>query len=237
MTQQAHSHVHKHTLPDGFCYITDIHKDIRTSVRYAGSDNFIGQPFIKYEKPVIILTEEAAQTLSLIQDRVSRDGFDLVIYDSYRPQSTVDSFAVWAENVDDQQMKEHYYPRINKADVHTLGYIAKRSTHSRGSTVDLTLIEKEKTLMPSNPVKRTLTDGFEFTFLDDGTLDMGAHFDLFDEASWHDSPLIEEKYSKWRNYLRDVMVMYNFKPYSKEWWHYTLELEPFPETYFDFSVA
>lgn len=226
-----------HKLPEGFCYITDIHKDIRTSVRYAGSDNFIGEPFVKYQKPVIIISEEAAHMLSLIQDRVSKDGFDLVIYDAYRPQATVDSFRRWAENIADQRMKEQYYPRIDKAKVHELGYIARRSTHSRGSTVDLTIIQKDKALKASEPIKRKLADGFEFTFLDDGTVDMGSHFDLFDEASWHDSPLVGAEYSKWRNYLRDVMVNYNFEPYSKEWWHYTLAHEPFAETYFDFDIA
>lgn len=222
-------------IPDGFAYLREIDDRICQSVRYAMNDNFMGRPFFDYA-PTIIMTEAAALSLRKVQDFVSKDGFDLVVYDAYRPQTTVDTFTPWANDMDDQSMKDCYYPRIDKSEVHALGYIAKRSQHSRGSAVDLTLIRMGDVIKESVPIKRTLTDGTSFTFLDDGTVDMGAHFDLFDEASWHDSPLIQPEYLHWRNYLKHAMVSCGFEPYSKEWWHYSLKNEPYPETYFDFPI-
>lgn len=196
----------------------------------------MGRPFVGYIDPVIILTKEAAQALRRAQNYVRNDGFDLVIYDAYRPQSTVNSFTPWANDDDDQAMKTLYYPRILKSEVHARGYIAKRSQHSRGSALDLTLIEKDKSMHTSIQQKRTLSDGTEFIFLEDGTVDMGTHFDLFDEASQHDSPLINKECAARRNYLRTAMEGCGFEPYVNEWWHYSLRNEPYPDTYFDFPV-
>ena len=224
-------------LPQGFTYLSEIDPRIHQSPRYAMDDNFLGRPIPSYNTPTIILTEKAAEALSRAQAFVHKDGFDIVVYDAYRPQTAVDAFALWATDLNDLSMKEYYYPRIDKSNVHELGYIAKRSQHSRGSAIDLTLIRSGHHVKDSVPVKRIMTDGTPFTFLDDGTVDMGAHFDLFDEASWHDSPLIEAEHLYWRNYLRHVMVSSGFEPYSKEWWHYALKQEPYPETYFNFPIA
>jgi D-alanyl-D-alanine dipeptidase len=225
----------KDTLPAEFLPVTDIHPDIRISPRYALSENFIGRPFVGYDAPILFLTQQAGEALKAIQDDVAKDGFDLVIYDAYRPQRTVDSFMAWAHDLTDQVMKDAYYPRLHKKNVFEKGFIAKRSSHSRGSTLDLTIIEKSKdVVLPSNRIKRTLHDDFTFTFLDDGTVDMGSHFDLFDEASFHDSPLVSGTAQNNRNYLRAVMIRRAFSPYAKEWWHYTLQNEPYTDTYFDF---
>ncbi|MBX9977008.1 MAG: M15 family metallopeptidase [Alphaproteobacteria bacterium] len=226
----------KTSLPEGFMYIRDIHPDIRLSNRYHSHDNFMGRPFPFYANNVLIISNEAAESLRKIQDIVAKDGLDLVFYDGYRPQSTVNAFVTWANDPTEQSMKSAYYARVNKADAFELGYIARRSGHTRGSTVDLTLIEKGKYIIPTQKIPRTLEDGFEFMYLDDNTVDTFTHVDLFDDASHHGTALIPEAFQKWRNYLRDVMVANGFKPYSKEWWHYSLENEPYPDTYFDFPV-
>lgn len=228
-----------HTLApvEGFVLVTSIHPHIQLSPRYALSENFMGYPFVGYNDPILFLTKEAAQALHHVQEEVSKEGFNLAIYDAYRPQRTVDSFSKWALDLDDDEMKDFYYPRMDKKDLFEKGFIAKKSSHSRGSTVDLTLIHKSKEItLPPQKVTRTLKDGFAFTFLDDGTVDMGSHFDLFDEASFHNSPLVEDAAQKNRVYLRQVMMRHGFKDYEKEWWHYTLINDPYPTTYFDFPV-
>ncbi len=224
-------------LPEGFTYVNTLHPDCRISDRYQSTDNFLGRPFPHYYNGAIILSTHAAEALILVQEAVAKDGFDLVFYDGYRPQTTVDAFIAWGSDIADQKMKAEYYPRVDKAHTFDLGYIAKRSGHTRGSTVDLTLIEKGKKLQQTQKVRRQLTDGFEFTYLDDNTVDMHTHVDLFDNASHHDTDLVPKEATARRNYLRSAMVAAGFKPYSKEWWHYTLADEPFPETYFDFPVA
>ncbi len=230
-----------HTFPqtsllEGFVYLHSIHPDIRISNRYHSQDNFLGRPFPHYFNNVLILSTQAAKALLHVQETVSKDGFDLVIYDGYRPQTTVNAFVTWAEDITDQTMKTLYYPRVDKEQVFELGYIAKRSSHTRGSTVDLTLIKKNKPLQPTRKMVRQLNDGFAFTYLDDDTVDMHTHVDLFDKASHHDTDLVPEQALKWRNYLRSAMVSVGFTPYKNEWWHYTLAREPFPDTYFDFPV-
>jgi D-alanyl-D-alanine dipeptidase len=134
-------------------------------------------------------------------------------------------------------MKEFYYPHIEKTQAFDLGYIAKRSQHTRGAAVDLTLIRKDQAIKASIVNKRSFQNGAHFIFLDDGTLDMFSHFDVFDDASHHDTTLIPDEYLKWRDYLRNAMVSANFNPYTKEWWHYSVQNEPFPETYFNFAIA
>jgi D-alanyl-D-alanine dipeptidase len=146
----------------------------------------------------------------------------------------------WSEDITDQAKKSHYYPRINKADVFELGYVAKRSGHSRGSTIDLTLIKQDQQLHDIKESKRTLLDGYTITLLDDGTVDMGSSFDLFDVASHFENNLIVEEFKKLRTYLKNIMEKYGFKNYAEEWWHFTLKDEPYPATkddsYFDFAV-
>jgi D-alanyl-D-alanine dipeptidase len=142
----------------------------------------------------------------------------------------------WSKDSNDQVAKEKYYPDINKADVFKLGYVAEKSGHSRGSTVDLSIIRIGDSLKPITFQKRQLKNGSIIPFLDDGSVDMSSSFDLFGEASHHDSNLIETEFLARRNYLRGIMKKNGLNDYPEEWWHYTLKNEPFPDTYFDFVV-
>ena len=224
----------------GFVYLHEIDPTIQVSVRYATDENFVGQPVDGYKQPIIILTRQAAQALKKVQEEVAKDGYSLLVYDAYRPQSAPDHFMRWSEDLRDRRKKEIYYPRVNKADVFKLGYVGKRAGHSRGSTVDLTLIKKGDQVHDVIVSERVLLNGYRIPFLDDGSVDMGSSFDLFDEVSHDGSKLIPEKYQKLRRYLKEVMERHGFKIYSEEWWHFTLKNEPFPanqdSSYFNFSV-
>lgn len=224
----------------GFVYLSDVDPTIIQSVRYATNENFIGKPVDGYKKPLIILTEQAAQALKKVQRAVKKDGYSLVIYDAYRPQQAVDNFVTWSEDINDQIRKDQYYPRVDKAKVFDLGYVAKRSGHSRGSTVDLTLIKDGGTVKDIKEINRELLDGFTIKYLDDGTIDMGSSFDLFDVASHYKNNVIEEKYKTLRTYLKNIMEKFGFKNYSEEWWHFTLKNEPYcadmDSSYFNFAI-
>jgi D-alanyl-D-alanine dipeptidase len=225
----------------GFVYLHEVDPTIKISPRYYGTENFVGATVDGYEKSVIILTRQAAEALKKVQEAVKRDGYSLVVYDGYRPQRAVNYFLRWSKAVHDQQKKFQYYPRINKAYVRELGYVAtKRSGHSRGSTVDLTIIDDKKALHAPQEKSRTLLDGFTIIVLDDGTVDMGSSFDLFDVASHTENDLIADHYKVPRAYLKAIMEKHGFKNYASEWWHFTLVNEPFPtdqdSSYFDFPV-
>jgi len=226
-------------LPNGFVYVSDIDPTIIQCLRYYTNENFIGAPIDGYKGKRAILSREAAEALAKVQKELLAEGYSLVIYDSYRPQKAVDHFVRWGKDINESKMKEKYYPRIDKAHVFTTGYVAEKSGHSRGSTVDLTIIPKDKQLKSIEEItasKRQLKDGFNVVFLDDATVDMGSSFDLFDIASHHNSPVIAAEPTKLRNYLRGKMEKYGFEAYPQEWWHYTLKNEPYPTTYFDFDV-
>ena len=200
---------------EGFVLVTDVVQDVILEIRYHSTYNFVGQRVDGYEEPVAILTREAAEALKLVSDDMKQQGYRLKIYDCYRPQQAVDHFVRWAEDLQAVEMKEVFYPDVDKADLFEQGFIAKRSGHSRGSTVDLTLVE-------------TMT-GKE--------VDMGGPFDFFGELShptW-EGTLTREQISN-RMLLRETMLRHGFKPLSTEWWHFTLKEEPYPATYFDFPV-
>jgi D-alanyl-D-alanine dipeptidase len=225
----------------GFVYLHEIDPTIQSSFRYLTHENFLGTPVDGYKKPVVILTKQAALALKKVQEEVKKDGYSLLIYDAYRPQQAVDHFVRWAAEVTDQRKKANYYPRVNKAHVFELGYVAKKSGHSRGSTVDLTLIKDRRKLHPVKQIKRTLLDNFTILFLDDGSIDMGSSFDLFDHASHTQANnLINQDYKKIRSYLQSVMEKHGFKVSPREWWHFTLVNEPYPadqeSSYFNFPV-
>jgi len=224
----------------GFVYLHEIDPTIIISLRYATNENFVGKPVDGYKKSLAIMTRQAAEALKKVQERVKKDGYSLVVYDAYRPQQAVDHFVRWSEDVNDQLKKTQYYPRVNKADVFDLGYVAKRSGHSRGSTIDLSLIKDGKSLHEIKERNRKLLDGYTIKILDDGTIDMGSSFDLFDTSSHYENNLIKDKFKKLRTYLKNVMEEFGFKNYADEWWHFTLKDEPFPtdkdESYFNFVV-
>lgn len=224
-------------LPNGFVYLDEIDPSIQFSLRYYSHDNFVGKPIDGYLAERIIMTENAAEGLSKAQAIFRKEGYSIVVYDSYRPQTAVNHFVRWSEDTADQTMKALFYPRIDKCDVFDLGYLSKRSGHSRGSTIDLSLLHESTKLKKVTPTPRILNENVEILFLDDGTLDMGSSFDLLDEASHYQNNLIDKIHFDRRTYLKDVMESCNFKPYTKEWWHFTLKDEPFPETYFDFSIT
>ncbi|RYE06565.1 MAG: peptidase M15 [Rickettsiaceae bacterium] len=223
-------------LPEGFVYLKDIDPTIIENLRYCESENFVGQKIKGYEANKVIITQAAAVNLAKVQKELLAEGYSLVIYDGYRPQKAVDHFIKWSQDSKDQINKKKYYPRVNKGDVFDLGYVAKKSGHSRGSTLDLTIIKSNSTLKKITTNDRKLLNNQIVLYLDDGTVDMGTSFDLFDEASHHDGILIKQEYLDMRNYLRTVMNRNGFKEHAKEWWHYTLDQEPFPDTYFDFDV-
>jgi D-alanyl-D-alanine dipeptidase len=223
-------------LPSGFVYINEFDPSLIIDLRYHGNDNFIGSKIQGYLSNMCIVSEPAATALIKAQEKFKNDGYGIVVYDAYRPQDAVDHFLMWSKDISDQKMKDFYYPRINKEKCFELGYIFKRSAHTRGSTLDISIIELGKSLHSIIPTKRLLLDGFEITYLDDGTVDMGSSFDLFDEASHFENNLISDEYKQRRTYLKTVMSEVGFNSYDKEWWHFTLKEEPFPDTYFNFRV-
>ncbi|MDZ7642866.1 MAG: M15 family metallopeptidase [Woeseiaceae bacterium] len=197
-----------------FVYLGEHIPGIVLDVRYHSSDNFMGTPVDGYERPVILVSEPAAAALAEVQAQLNKRGLGLKVFDAYRPQKAVDHFVRWAADSGDTTMKNRYYPDVPKNRLFELGYIAERSGHTRGSTVDLTIVNLES--------------GEE--------LDMGSPWDFFGEISHHDSPLVDEEATANRELLRGVMVEHGFEPYANEWWHYTLADEPYPDTYFDFDV-
>lgn len=197
---------------------------ILESVQYATSENFLGRVVAGYKKMHSVrCTQEAAQALHEVSEFLLRQPtpYRLVVYDGYRPQEAVEDFWRWSQDNDEVSQKNVYYPEIDKQHLFDLGYIAKYSTHTQGNTFDLTLINAER--KQSQPQKKhtTLTSGFEMIYLDDGTLNMGTHFDFFGEASHHNSLYINATHQEHRHILRSAMAQFNFEEYKKEWWHYS----------------
>lgn len=218
-------------------YLDQIDPTIIQQMMYYGTRNFVVKQIDGYKANRAVLTKEAAIALKNLQQDIKSDNYSLVIYDAYRPNKAVQHFVRWGEDVADQKMKDSYYPYINKAEIFQSGYVAKRSPHSRGSTVYLTMIELGKQLIQAlNDKKTSLKDGRLIPYFDDNTVDMYSSVDPMDIVSSHDSKLIDELYLQNRNYLREKMKKHNFKEYSVEWWHCTLQDEPYKDKYFDFDV-
>lgn len=202
-------------------------------IRYATPKNFTGKvvPGYEYIKD-IWCTREAALALQKVAHDLALKGYSLVVYDGYRPQRSVDSFSKWASS-DDESQKNNYYPYIDKEEIIPKGYIATKSSHSRGSTFDLSIIENG---LSPHEIKETyiiLSNNSKIPFLDDGTFHMGTSFDYFGEESWHDAANVPKQYLKNRSILRASMLQHGFQDFQKEWWHYTLKNEPYPDKYFD----
>ncbi len=188
--------------------------NLKYDIRYNTNNNFVGSRINGYNASKAYLTNEAAAALKNVQADLNAEGLGLKIYDAYRPQRAVDHFVRWGQDPDDTLTKSTYYPDIDKDSVFAYGYVAKQSSHTRGSTVDLTIIH--------------LTTGEE--------LDMGSPWDFFGAISNHDSPLITPDQTANRNKLRKLMLKHDFKEYPQEWWHYTLKDEPYPDTYFNWVI-
>ena len=199
----------------GFVLLTDAVPDAILEIRYYSTYNFVGDRIDGYEEPVALLTREAAEALRAVSDDLLRQGFRLKIFDAYRPQKAVSHFMRWALDFGDTRMKPYFYPELEKDVLFPLGYIAEHSGHSRGSTVDLTLFD--------------MAAGKE--------VDMGGTFDYFGELSHPDyTAITPEQYAN-RMILREAMLRHGFRPLEEEWWHFTLDQEPYPDTYFTFPVS
>lgn len=229
--------INKNKMPDDFVYLSDIDPTIIQSTRYYTENNFLARVVNGYQSKEMMCTKSAAEALKLVQGEMNSKGYNLVVYDAYRPQRAVDDFIKWSKDSKDQAAKLYYYPYIDKENVFELGYVAKKSSHSRGSTFDLSIIPLQNEVTPIKAYIRTLTNGQEIYFLDDGSVDMGASFDLFHEISHHGTNLITKEQEQMRNLLKDTMKKYGFNEYQEEWWHYTLSNEQYPDTYFNFVVV
>jgi len=203
-------------LPQGFVYLDEAIPSVQLDIRYFSTNNFIGEPISGYLQPKAILTREAALALANVQNDLAGFGLGLKVFDAYRPQRAVDHFIRWAKDLPDVRMKKTYYPNVDKSNLFKEGYIAARSGHSRGSTVDLTIISLNASAKEE--------------------IDMGGHFDFFGPVSWPDSLLPTADQRAHRLLLRLLMEKHGFVPYPQEWWHFTLKNEPYPETYFDFPI-
>lgn len=201
-------------MPSNFVYIKDIIPKIDLDIRYFSNHNFTGNPIRGYERPVAILTKRAAFALQQVQLDLNKKGLGLKIFDAYRPQRAVDHFKAWSLVTSDTLAKQEFYPQLDKKDLFKLGFIASKSGHSRGSTVDLTLIDLKA----------------------QKEIDMGGPFDFFGAISHHNYTKLTAKQKQNRKILRETMAKFGFVAYDKEWWHYTLKDEPYRKTYFDFLV-
>lgn len=205
---------HKQQLPKGFVYAKDSIKDLDVELRYYTANNFVGDTIDGYKSNRLIITQATAKKLKLIQNELQQQNLCLKIYDGYRPQRAVNHFIRWAKVLNDTVSKSQFYPNVKKRNLFKEEYIATRSGHSRGSTLDV-----------------TITNG------DTGEpLDMGSPYDFFGQESWVNYNGITDAQKKNRQLLQTVMLKHNFRNYAKEWWHFTLRWEPFPKTYFDFPV-
>ncbi|MFN7039451.1 MAG: M15 family metallopeptidase [Alphaproteobacteria bacterium] len=219
-----------------FVSIQDIDPTIQLRIMYNSKVNFLGRVVAGYENVnKILVTKEAAKILKEIQKQLNEKNYSLLIYDGYRPQHAVNDFINWSKDAT-LANKHLFYPYIDKKDAFKLGYIATRSTHSRGSTVDLTLIDLNKKVFSPIITNRKLINGKFIFFLDDNSLDMGSSVDLFDEASFTMNNEIDSVAHENRMLLKQIMEANGFINFPKEWWHFTLENEPFKDKYFDFSI-
>ena len=198
----------------GFVSVSDVIPDAVLDIRYYSSNNFVGERINGYEEPLALLSEETAYALKNAADELRNQGYRIKIFDAYRPQRAVEHFASWASDWNDTKMKDDFYPSVDKSLLFDYGYIAYYSGHSRGSKVDMTLVDSNT----------------------DQELDMGGTFDYFDVVSHPDyTGITSEQYNN-RMILQQAMLNNGFYSCSTEWWDFTLSNEPYPYTYFDFPV-
>lgn len=206
--------IQSQNLPEGFSYVKDIDPTILRELRYCNHNNFVGIPVNGYNDDVLITSTLTAKALKKVQAELTKKGYSLKVFDAYRPQTAVNHFVKWARVINDTLMKQQYYPNLNKRHLFKLGYIATKSGHSRGSSVDLTIVN--------------IKTGKE--------LDMGSPYDFFGVSSHITFQKLTKNQKKNRSLLQQSMKKFGFRPYKNEWWHFTLRNEPFPNTYFDFPI-
>ena len=203
-------------IPDNFVELKMYIPTINLDIRYFTTDNFVGARIDGYKSPKALLSVHAANALRNVQSELAIFGLGLKIYGAYRPQQAVDHFIRWAKDPNDIEMKLNYYPEIDKESLFEEGYLIDRSSHSRGSAVDVSIVSLHKT--------------------DPKELDMGTNWDFFGPDSWPQSFMVTPQQRANRMFLYHMMRKHGFKPHEKEWWHFTLENEPYPDQYFDTPI-
>ncbi len=224
--------------PGAFVNLHDVAPTIVVEMRYRTAHNFLGRRVPGYRESTCILSRQAAEALARVQEQVTAADLTLKVYDCYRPQRSVDAFVAWAKDLDDTRMKAEFYPRVRKDRLFEDGYIAEQSGHSRGSTVDLTLVRtpprRQETYARGDRLRDcTAEAGVRFR---DNSIDMGTGYDCFDPLSHTYNGRVKGKQRANRLLLRKPMIAAGFKGLKEEWWHFTLRDEPFPETFFDFPI-
>ncbi|CEK11871.1 M15 family metallopeptidase [Legionella hackeliae] len=221
-----------YALPKGFVYLNQVAPQVIEELRYGTKENFMGRPVPGYLANRCILTLPAAQQLAKAEKAALAMGYTFKVYDCYRPQKAVNAFYTWSQDSGDQKMKSSYYPREDKETLFDKGYIAKASGHSRGSTVDLTLVK----LGAKSSSSGTPTACYGKDYNNDNSLNTGTRFDCFDVSAHVDYQNLTSTQKTNRHLLQSLMLRFGFKPYKEEWWHFTLKNEPYPKTYFNFAV-
>ena len=197
-----------------FVVLNDFLPEAIYEIRYFSDYNFVGRRIKGYEEDCALLTHEAAMALREVSDELLSMGYKLKIFDAYRPRTAIEDFIAWSKDLDDIKMKNFFYPNVDKSELFARGYIVEKSSHNRGSTVDLTLINAESRK----------------------ELDMGGIFDYFDESSQFGYEGLTDEQRKNRDLLRNIMMKHGFMPIEEEWWHFVLKDEPYPDGCFDFPV-
>ena len=226
-------------LPKGFVYVRDIDPTIVQDIRYAGSHNFVGRPIRGYLAPECILSVSAANALETVQRMLTEKNLSLIVWDCYRPKRAVEDFLQWSKDPTHSEMKAEFYPRTDKEKLFALGYLAKRSAHSRGSTVDLGIVLTASSFAPSpkalQPLKACTSPKSER--FEDGTIDFGTGYDCLDVRANTSNALVGGIALHNRQTLKSYMEGAGFRSYAKEWWHFELINEPFNRDGFDFEVS
>jgi D-alanyl-D-alanine dipeptidase len=225
-------HAAKDFAPKDFVYLRDVDPSIEQDMRYAGADNFTGKPVPGYDAPECMLVREVAEALKTAQAALKPTGLSLKVYDCYRPAQAVVAFVVWAKEPVNRQAKLAYYPELAKSDL-IPDYIATKSGHSRGATVDLTLVKLGSSSKTEGGDSVIACNSGEHS---GNGLDMGAGFDCFDPKANTEAPNLTPEQRRNRELLLEVMSRHGFKNYPKEIWHYRFQPEPYPDTYFDFPI-
>jgi len=226
-------------LPQGFVYLREVDPSIVQDIRYAGAHNFVGRPVKGYLAAECILTEPAAKGLAAVQKKLAEQKLSLIVWDCYRPKRAVEDFLQWSKAPAHAEMKAEFYPNADKKRLFALGYLAMRSAHSRGSTVDIGIVPASLSAVPkadpSQPLKAcTLPKGERF---EDGAIDFGTGYDCLDEMAATSNAGAGEVAHRNRELLKSAMQGAGFRPYSKEWWHFELADEPFRQDGFDFEIT
>ncbi|MEV4123030.1 M15 family metallopeptidase [Micromonospora sp. NPDC049645] len=223
----------------GFVVLTDLDPRIHADIRYGTPHNFVGRPITGYREPLCLLTRQAAEALRRVQDAALAGGHSLKVYDCYRPQPAVDDFVSWAKSPGEQQTKAEFYPDVPKTRLFADGYIGAPTAHSRGSTMDLTLVDEPAASQPPYRVGQPLVActaprGQRFA---DNSIDMGTGFDCFDPRAHTADSRVTAAARDNRRLLQRLMTDAGFVNYEREWWHYSLRVEPYPDTFFAAPVA